>query len=283
MFVWAHYFDPHDTLVIPEDPSVFEKFPPRDSSPKARYLAAYDAEIRYMDEQVGHLVDRMRMLDRPLVVAIVGDHGEGLDDHGWWGHSILYQEQIRVPMILVGPGIPAGGRVDSIVRTVDLAPTILKILGLDPGEHLPGIDGVDLGPLAREESADLGLEAYAEQITAGMLNEVPYQKGKYDTQRDLLFCLIEGEWKYIHHYRYTEESELYNLAQDPDESENLLDSRPELVAGFRERLDALRVFQFDRAAGEGMSEADRQRLRSLGYLQETDEPGSGGEASDEEK
>jgi arylsulfatase A-like enzyme len=110
-----------------------------------------------------------------------------------------------------------------------------------------------------------------------MMNEVPYRKGKFDVLRDELYCLMDGDWKYVHHRRFPEESELYHLGRDPRETTNLYTTRREVAAGFRERLEVLRVFEFDRAAGGEMSEADRARLRSLGYLHEGDaeEPGTG--------
>ncbi len=270
LFVWAHYFDPHDTRVLPEDKSDLEYIPIRGNrSRRTELLAFYDNEIRYMDRHVGEAVDRMRSMDRPLVIAIVGDHGEGLGDHGWWSHGILYQEQIRVPFMIVGPEVPAGKRVDSVVRTVDVAPTILTMLGFDASEAFGDIDGVDLGPLLRGESDDLGLMAYAEAITVGMNYRNPATMG-VNEKKDELYVLIEGRWKYIHHRRSPAKSELYDLEEDPRELRNRLASEPEVVKRFRAQLDADDVLWDPSRAtrGPALSAEDAKRLEDLGYIPE---------------
>ena len=81
------------------------------------------------------------------IVAVVGDHGEGLGDHNWWTHGILYQEQIRVPMLIRVPGGKKGMRVPSLVRTIDCMPTLLEAAGL-PRSVWPGMDGVSLDTAA---------------------------------------------------------------------------------------------------------------------------------------
>jgi len=267
LFLWAHYFDPHDPHVVPEDPEALRRFPPRGASRRDRLLRLYDQEVRYMDEHAGGLVDRFRTFDRPLVVAIVGDHGEGLGDHDWWSHGILYQEQLRVPMILSGEGIPAGVRVPSLVRTVDLAPTLLGVIGEDPRRAFEELDGVDLGPLVRGETGDLGLDAYAESVAVGM-RYLHRPQNRRQRKPDELYTLVEGRFKYIFHRREPEASELYDLDSDPGEQHDLRAREPELAARFERELRERGVFFDPRTATRGPAarEPVEQRLERLGYL-----------------
>jgi arylsulfatase A-like enzyme len=121
-FGWVHYYDPH----LPYDPPspYKEEF---DGDP-------YDGEIAYMDRYVGAVLDRLKeqgVLERTIVV-IAGDHGEGLGDKVELGHGIfLYEETLRVPFILHNPAVfPRSQLIESQVRLVDVAPTILETIGL---------------------------------------------------------------------------------------------------------------------------------------------------------
>ena len=148
-FLWLHYFDPHASY---EPPPRF-----------AEMLAnPYLAELRYVDEQVGRVVQeiaRLGLKDQTLLV-LTSDHGEGLGAHGEDTHSFfVYDSVMRVPLVLWGAKLPAGRRVGSLVRTVDIAPTVLDLLGAPP---LPDIQGVSLRPLLAGDGDDLGLTAYGE-------------------------------------------------------------------------------------------------------------------------
>ncbi len=127
-FMWIHLFDPHTPYDAPEP------F-------KRRYSRnPYDGEVAFLDMQVGRFVDRLRelgLLER-TVIAVVGDHGEGLGDHGESTHSLLiYESTIRVPMIFHSPAIIREGQVvrGRVAATVDVVPTLLDLLGLDAGGH----------------------------------------------------------------------------------------------------------------------------------------------------
>jgi arylsulfatase A-like enzyme len=260
--LWLHYFDPHDPMVIP--PEYFlNRFPapPRDRADALRAL--YDIEIRFMDEQIGRVLDQLDQsgrLDRTIIV-VVADHGEGLGDHNWWTHGILYQEQIHVPFILCGPSIPAGRRIDFLVRTIDIMPTILELTGL-PSKRVPAMDGHSLVALWSPGAADPGFQAYADSI-----NMLTYRAptGGADSKNDILFALTDGEWKYIHHALRPAESELYNLKDDPRELNNLFGQHPRQVARLLIDLRSRDCFPKEPPGREQMSEDDLRRLRSLGY------------------
>ncbi|MCA9494356.1 MAG: sulfatase [Myxococcales bacterium] len=125
--LWVHLFDPHDTYFDHDD--VLDL----GTTKEARYAE----EIAYTDLQLGRLIDRV--VDRPnTLIVLHADHGEELGDHGRYGHAFtLYQEQLGVPLLLRGPGVEAG-RVTTPVSLIDLAPTVLGLVGLPSPETFRG-------------------------------------------------------------------------------------------------------------------------------------------------
>lgn len=137
VFAWAHFYDPHLPLDPPE---------PHASAWEDAYLA----EVAAMDAAVGQVLDAFALLrgERPRIVLVVGDHGEGRGDHGEPTHGLfVYRSTMHVPMLLAAPGLPPG-EVEAPVSQVDIAPTLLALAALPAAE---GVDGVDLGPLWRGE------------------------------------------------------------------------------------------------------------------------------------
>src|SRR3990172_10542587 len=115
----------------------------------ARGFNRYDYEIAYMDSELGKFFDKVRSLigRSKLQVVLLSDHGEGLGDHEFNRHAErVYQEQLRVPMIWSGDGIPKGEKVDTFVRTIDILPTLAEMHAL----KVPaGVQGVSLVPVWR--------------------------------------------------------------------------------------------------------------------------------------
>jgi arylsulfatase A-like enzyme len=179
-FLWVHLFDPHDTHLLPPAQYLEEQMQGRQIEDRHDYLrAVYDAEITYADMHVGIIVDELDRLGlrESTVLAVTADHGEGLGDHNWWKHSLLYQEQIRVPLILQGPGIPAEQVVATIVEHVDLMPTLLQLAGLDQ-PTVAEVQGRSLVGLLSEDGAhDQRTMAYSEIHSFFTLSESP---GKRD-------------------------------------------------------------------------------------------------------
>src|SRR5580765_2251900 len=135
-FVWAHFYDPHDP---------YEPPPPYSSIYKDRL---YDGEIAYADSALGHFLAYLKKqgwYDGALIV-VVGDHGEGLGEHHENTHGIfLYDSTTRVPLLVKLPnGRAAGKGIDAHVRTMDVLPTILELVGAPLPEKL---DGASLTPL----------------------------------------------------------------------------------------------------------------------------------------
>src|SRR5262249_43074768 len=133
-FLWVHFYDPHAPYDPP--PAFAERFPGK----------PYDGEIAASDFGVGTLISGLPadQQSQTLVVA-TADHGEALGEHGELQHGVLlYDSTLHVPLMMRGPGIPAGLRIGRQVRHVDILPTLLDLAGLQlPG----GGDGVSLRPL----------------------------------------------------------------------------------------------------------------------------------------
>lgn len=209
-FLWLHYFDAHQVY---RPPTSFYRLRP--DSP-------YHAEVMYVDYNVGQIASeliRLGLRARTLLV-LTGDHGEGLGEHGEASHSFfVYDTTMRVPLIFWGPEVvPKGQRVPALVRTVDIAPTILDLLGLPA---LTDVQGVSLRPLMMGQSQDLGLTGYGESIEA---------RASFGTS--ILRFLRQGRWKYIHKVN----PELFDVLEDPGELRNLASARADMVDGLRAQL-----------------------------------------------
>jgi choline-sulfatase len=243
-FAWVHYYDPH----LPYDPP---------SPYRERFSGRpYDGEIAYMDQYVGAVLDALEakgVLDKTLIV-VAGDHGEGLGAKVEMGHGIfLYEETLRVPLIFNDPkAFPRPRVVESAVRLVDVAPTILETLGLKA--EATGMEGQSLVPW---------IKAKARPDLTSVI-ETFYPRENFGWSE--LVGIVSGPWKYIQAPR----PELYDLQSDPGEVTDLAASSPDKVAELRKKLEEelLRLSPPPGATG-GPSAArtdDRERLRSLGYV-----------------
>ena len=225
-FLWVHYWDPHDRLMVPPDD--FLGGPAGEGKDLDRE-EVYAREVSYVDQEFGRLLDGLRSAGRydNLLVAVAADHGEGLADgaerHGWAKHRMLYQEQIHVPCFVRVPGAAGGVVVEDVVRTVDLAPTLIDYAGVacDPAEF----DGRSLRPLI-EGQHDSARVAYADQI-----NGYDENAGIAERRPDaaFLFGVVDGPWKLIFRPHMRERSELFRLDDDPGERRNVAAEHPDVV------------------------------------------------------
>lgn len=259
-FIWIHYWDPHDGALQPPQELREKMIPLGGPVTDEVRRAVYDAEVYFVDSQFGRLVDYLKERGEydETIVVVVADHGEGLGDHNWWTHRILYEEQIRVPLILKLPGVSDAGVSDRLVRTIDIFPTILDWVGMETSFH---VEGRTLRPLV-EGTGDEPRMAYADQLNLFDTNATTAKKRPND---DLLYSAIDQEWKLIYRPRHVEESELFNIKNDPGETENLFHVEKEEA----ERLLSWLVERggfVEKPFGESIDEEARERLRSLGYI-----------------
>lgn len=244
-FLWVHYFDPHQPYNAP---------PPYDTQFAD---SPYDGEIAFMDENFGRLLEMLssRGLMENTIIVVVGDHGEGLNQHGEPTHaSYVYDTTMRVPLWIsaVGYEQSAGSAVSSQVRTIDLAPTVLDLLGLPRGSEM---QGQSLVPLLMEPD---------QQSDRDALLEAHFNWYHYGWAP--LRALRNDRWKYI----WGPKPELYDLVVDPDELVNLVERRPEETAELNRRLaelvDATASPDLGRSAAVVVDAESQRKLEALGYL-----------------
>jgi tetratricopeptide (TPR) repeat protein len=233
---WVHVFDPHSPY---SPPGPFS----------AEYAGnAYAGEVAYTDSALAPLLEVARSSTRPTTVIVTADHGEGLGDHGEPTHGVFaYESTLHVPLIVaqVGGGRTPQGRSyvsEAPVRHIDIAPTIASLVGL----QMPNLPGRSLLEAARGgEDRDSYFEAMTPMLKRGWAP---------------LRGVIAGRDKYIE----LPIDELYDLANDPAETKNLVSSagdRARTLAGLLKGLGAM-------MPGEQIDESAtvRARLQSLGYV-----------------
>ena len=172
-----------------------------------RARAAYYGLITYLDDKVGRLVAALEETGQleHTVVVYTSDHGEMAGEHGMWRKSNFYEQSVRVPLILAGPGIPAARRVAANVSLVDAVATMVELAGTKP---VTPLDGASLLPLARDEpgaGASWKDEAFSEYLAHGVARPVAMLK--------------RGAYKLI--YSLDDPPLLFDLAADPGEFEDL--------------------------------------------------------------
>jgi choline-sulfatase len=244
-FLFVHFYDPHDPYEPPEPfASQWREHP-------------YEGEVAFADHCVGQVLEKLRQLglyDDTLIV-ITGDHGEMLGEHGELNHGFfIYEGALRVPLVVRVPGAPAAARqVDVPVSLIDVAPTIVSLVGAPVPKE---VQGVDLSPwIAGRGTGGGARPIYAETVTPT----------HYYGAASLLGVIVDG-WKYIE----TTRPELYDLRSDPAEAVNLLEREPARAEALGRILVSI-LAAAGRAPGPApesaaLDEESRQRLAALGYL-----------------
>ena len=216
----------------------------------------YDGAIRQLDDRLSKLFDHLREtgLAPHTYVMVTSDHGEEFFEHGSVLHGrTLFEEVLHVPLLVRGPGVPAGLRIPALVALVDVPLTILGLLGI-PAET-PG-DGIDLRPLWQNggTAAPVRAEAFAEAA--------PWKLWR-GAQGHLIGVRTE-RFKLIRDLR-SNRTLLYDLVTDPDETHNLSVERPEQVAALAQQLERYLAPVRREAPIGDLSAEEIERLRALGY------------------
>jgi len=268
-FLWVHTYDPHFPYNPP--PEYADRFLPAGGglSQKASVDGLYCGEVLFADTELGRLVAELdrTVAGEDLLVIVTSDHGEGLLQHDWMGHGLLlYEEAVRVPLVMRWPGvIEPGAVVEEPVELTDVAPTILSLLEIDAQE---------LEPLGRPLLAGgSGEEPEPGGRSVGSNRAVFLQRRSYETEMDKgrvvkgdKFALLWKNWKYIEAAE-EETRELYDLARDPGELDNVIEKHPqraeEMARALKSMIDSLAAM----ASGKEqvISEEDAERLRTIGY------------------
>jgi len=249
-FCWVHFFDPH----IPYDPPAPYSVDFADSP--------YDGEIAYMDHYVGEVMAALREkgLFQKSLIVLAGDHGEAFGEKIEIGHGVfLYDGTLRVPMIFLAEDrLPKSVVIKPRVRLIDIVPSVLDLLEIP----LPaGIQGQTLLPrISGRKNEDL--ESYVETY---------FPRENYGWSE--LVGLVEGDWKYIR----APKPELYNLRTDPEETLNAADRESRRIREMKSRLEEMIAGSPSgpASAKRELTSEEREKLRSLGYVDQKAETASG--------
>lgn len=246
-FAWIHLYDPHTPYEPPE--------PYRSRYSDGTMSGLYDGEIAFTDSQIGRCVSWLEKngLDKNTILVVLGDHGEGLGDHGEQTHGyFIYEYAVHVPFLIKTPFDSLKGiRVKNQVKTIDLYPTLLEMAGIPvPREN----QGHSLLPVLFGEESTATEYAYSESLTPSV------QYGW-----SALHGLRTAKYKYIDAPR----PEFYDLTKDPLERNNLVRRLPDLVKRYKNALTGLMEKTGAGAPAPESANLDSEtlkRLATLGYI-----------------
>ena len=287
-FLFLHTFQVHDPYAPPaeyvklvDDPSVGSG----DDVPRhVRERLAYDREIRYTDDLLAEFIEHLDAsgLGDRTVVIVTSDHGEEFGDHGHLLHGLhLYEEIVRVPFLLRGPGVPRGKRIADNVTLLDIMPTILSLMGVATPEHLTGIDLVDVWKEDRTVPRRLLYSEHWSSFAIGIDRKIAsYQRPSFsvvDGDLKLMRYKIRGQHEYRFHDTKKDPQEIHPLAPEGAEFERLrkaLDEYYDLAVAIgddiRARLSGDETGNTRFRPDSDMPPIDAEReekLRALGYIQ----------------
>jgi arylsulfatase A-like enzyme/HEAT repeat protein len=205
-FVWIHFFEPHEPYVTHEGFALGKGDVDR-----------YDSEIAYTDAAIGRLVTTVRAQRPGTIIVLAADHGEEFDEHGGRYHgSTLYDEQVRIPLLISIPGVSprvVGGQV----QLIDVTPTLLGLLDIPVPVRMRG---TDLGPWL------------ATATPPAPASRLPPAFAEVEDKRMVVFgsekLLCDLHWGFC---------EWFDLAADPRERRNQAEERPDRAGAMRARLD----------------------------------------------
>jgi arylsulfatase A-like enzyme len=286
MLMWVHYYDPHNPYAPDEkyhqefladarieawiDERQIERLTKRPTGEPVRArptINQYDAEIRTMDDQFGRVLDALSArgkLDDALVI-VMGDHGEGLNQHGEPGHGLVWDEQLHAPLFIKAPGA-APRRVAATTSAVDVLATALALVDLP-----------DEASILAQSSGQNALSPDA--VTRPALSQMSARQLQFGKQ--LTFALTDDRYKCT--WVEGEPPKVWDLKEDPFELKNPPDPHPEQEAACKEQGEKIVAAQRARATELGagktqqMDPAQIQMLKDLGYL---DGPGAKGDGDE---
>jgi len=259
-FLYIHYMDVHQ-YTYSEDSALFG----------TGYADAYDNAIHWTDRNIGHLLkvmDEVGVLDRTVVV-IASDHGEAFGEHGTEGHARnLYREAVHVPWILSLPfRLEKPVVVESVVRNMDIWPTVLDLLGLP---SIPDAEGISLVPLiqAAAEGRDPGDAAPASAVA-----QLDQTWGRIGADPAPMVAIRETDSRLIFRHAQPDRPEFFDLASDPGEQRNLAAEQPDQLAPLLDEARAVAARRPDegRVIEVPVDDYNLTQLRALGYILEKED------------
>jgi arylsulfatase len=271
-FLWLLYFDPHwrynppapynDVVdwedfnfyrdlveFVPKNATVFYNLNGRSAAVLPQVSKLYDSEVRYTDAMIGELLSGIRSRNdaENTVIVVMADHGESLGEHGYYYQhgDFVYQSTMRVPLIFHQPGVlPEGVRLAAPVSNLDIAPTLLSLLGIPAAEDA-AFSGLDLSGVIRDpsqEPAQLSDRVILGESGSALLPQNPIRliggrrsMKAHVTKKPFRYAR-RGDWMVVTGQR---SARLYNVAEDPALKQNLAGAFPRITASLETALEAL--------------------------------------------
>ena len=247
IFLWVHLFEPHAPYEGNGSPA---------DARRRSVSDRYDDEIASADAQVGRLIEGLAGRRASTLIVLAGDHGEAFGEHGEVGHSVfVYDTTLRVPLVIAGPRVRPGAQIDEPVSLVDVMPTILELMGLQPSST----DGISL------------VYTFDRQAVGDRHAKAP--------QRRLLYAesfapLLDFGWSSLRSVRVGEDKyiaaprpELYDVRGDAGENLNVVATKPEVARALAPLVDKWSAAELpDDSKLAPANDQATARLRSLGYL-----------------
>ncbi|HEX2253832.1 MAG TPA: sulfatase [Thermoanaerobaculia bacterium] len=259
---WVHYVEPHAPYRLQDD--VADRLGLGGDVDKSD---RYDSEVAYADLHVGKLVEYVEKnpaLARNTLIVFTSDHGESLGEHDYWGHGRhLYEPGLHIPMVFYWPGRIAPRQISTPASNLDLGPTILGLLGVEPPQEFRGYDwsGVLLGRASPPKDRTTWFQAHK----GAVLNPQEARSARRDGLLEL--ARVQGNTKEIVQVNRREHY-LFDLRRDPRELRNLngtaYQPSDDLSAWLSSVLTALE--NEDDAPGVDLSGEDVEKLKALGYI-----------------
>jgi arylsulfatase A-like enzyme len=235
------------------------------------YNELYDAAVRKADDRMGSVIDALKQRgewDNTLFI-LLSDHGEEMYDHGGWSHDqSVYEEMVRVPLIVKFPRNQyAGTRVREVVSLVDVMPTVLDVIG--QADRPTEARGASLRPLIERPGRQPAGAMVVPSMRHNVMSTYPYWQERIG---DLNVVVRQDEWKAIWNVEKTS-TELYDLSTDPHEQHNVAAEHPERAEAMRQAAEQWHAACDNRAAAlpnvqaNELDEETIRRLRTLGYME----------------
>ena len=286
LFLFLHFFDPHWRYLPPRDfvdrfgprpddvsgllELVADGLPPPSSKEIHQIIDLYDAEIAYMDGEIGRLFDALKemgMYDSSLII-VTADHGEGFYEHGHWEHTqTLYDELTKIPLIIKWPNSTPKGRFRPPVGQIDIFPTLLEGAGIEP---------LSTGLRHLGRGGDEGKRNQLTSEVTWIAPEATTMKVSLRSDQTKYIATLVGPTGDPLAARDITHEELYDLLADPSENNNLaadlrFETRLSLFRrDLRDFLEEARKLRSERQGREILLEEDvLRKLESLGYTMDS--------------
>ena len=268
-FGWIHFLSPHtpyqyremsDHLAPFQEEGRFAKttgghYEVHNEEELKRVRDLYDGEVYYADDLFRRLMDTLDALGlrENTIIALTADHGEEFMDHGQLQHNSMFEEVVRIPMIIHHPDLQEGIRTDLPYLNIDLLPTLSALAGIEPPAVLDGIDLINAPDPGRI------------RVVTGMTNKKRYEIMIEQAGRKLIqLCTPEFQ------------ESLYDLSSDPGELTDIVLDRPDIAGELFEQLETIVMGEPCRVIADSsrgktpqqlLDDEQIEQLKSLGYIQ----------------